>query len=160
MWRNWGGSRNWLAANLTSVWPAVARMHILGDAFHSNVMELSRFEQAEADSHNWHQLARHRSVVLLTTAVEICGADLESAWGSSRSRPARERPSDKVSDNRHGQRWTPANTHGRSIPGQTCRGAGRPCLYLASGRGRRFKSGHPDQLRRHLISTAPAHGRW
>ena len=30
---------------------------------------------------------------------------------------ARERPSDKVSDNRHGQRWTLADTHGRSVPG-------------------------------------------
>ena len=60
--------------------------------------------------------------------------DLESEWGSSRSRPARERPSDKVSDNRHGQRWTPVDTHGRSVPGQGCCGAGSPRLYLASGR--------------------------
>ena len=35
---------------------------------------------------------------------------------SSRSRPARERPGDKVSDNRHRQRRTPANTHGRRRP--------------------------------------------
>jgi hypothetical protein len=64
---------------------------------------------------------------------------------ASRSRPARERSSDKVSDNRQGQRWTPADTHGRPVPGQACCGAGSPRLYLASGRrGRRFKSGHPD----------------
>ena len=36
---------------------------------------------------------------------------------SSRSRPARERPSDELSDNRHRQRWTPAGAHGRSAPG-------------------------------------------
>jgi hypothetical protein len=78
-------------------------------------------------------------------------ADLESVWGSSRSRPARERPSDKVSDNRHGQRWTPADAHGRSVPGQGCCGAGSPRLYLASGRrGRRFKSGHPDPRNRRV----------
>ena len=54
--------------------------------------------------------------------------------------------SDEVSDNRHRQRWTPADTHGRSVPGQACCGAGSPRLYLASGRrGRRFKSGHPDR---------------
>jgi hypothetical protein len=42
--------------------------------------------------------------------------------------------SDEVSDNRHGQRWTPADTHGQSVPGQACCDAGSPRLYLASGR--------------------------
>ncbi len=50
--------------------------------------------------------------------------------------------SDEVSDNRHRQRWTPVDTHGRSVPGQACCGAGSPRLYLASGRrGRRLRSG-------------------
>jgi hypothetical protein len=56
------------------------------------------------------------------------------------------RLSDEVSDNRHGQRWTSADTCGRSAAGHAFCGAGSPCLYSASGRrGRRFKSGHPDQ---------------
>ena len=59
------------------------------------------------------------------------------------------RPSDKVSDNRHRQRWTPADTPRRSAAGHTCCGAGSPRRNLASGRrGRRFESGHPDQLKR------------
>jgi len=53
---------------------------------------------------------------------------------SSRSRPLRERPSDEVSDNRHRQRWTPADTHGRPVAGQLSCDAGSPRLYLASGR--------------------------
>ena len=68
------------------------------------------------------------------TRREHTPTDLENVRGSSRSRPARERPSDKVSDNRHEQRWTPADTHGRSVPGQGYCGAGSPRLYLASGR--------------------------
>jgi hypothetical protein len=51
-----------------------------------------------------------------------------------------------MSDNRHRQWWTPADTGGRSVPGQACCGAGSPRGNLASGRrGRRFKSGHPDR---------------
>jgi hypothetical protein len=42
--------------------------------------------------------------------------------------------SDQVSDNHHRQRWTPADTHGQSVPGHACCGAGSPRLYLASGR--------------------------
>ena len=42
---------------------------------------------------------------------------------SSRSRPARERPSDQVSDNRHRQQWTPADTYGRDGPPQAARAA-------------------------------------
>ena len=34
---------------------------------------------------------------------------------SSRSRSVRERPSDELSDNRHRQRWTPADTYGLSL---------------------------------------------
>jgi hypothetical protein len=44
------------------------------------------------------------------------------------------RLSDKVSDNRHSQRRTPANTHERSVAGHACYGAGSPHLCLASGR--------------------------
>jgi hypothetical protein len=44
------------------------------------------------------------------------------------------RLSDEVSDNRHGQRWTSVDTHGRSAAGHACCGAGSPRLYLASGR--------------------------
>jgi len=56
-----------------------------------------------------------------------------------------ERPSDELSDNRHRQRWTPADTHGRSAAGHACCSAGSTRRNLASGRrGRRFKSGHPD----------------
>ncbi len=44
-----------------------------------------------------------------------------------------------VTDNRHGQRWTPPDADGRSFPGQTCRSAGSACGDLASGRrGRLF----------------------
>ena len=47
--------------------------------------------------------------------------------------------SDEVSDNRDRQRWTPADTHGRSVPGQACCGAGSLHLYLASGRRGRLR---------------------
>ena len=47
---------------------------------------------------------------------------------------AREGSSDKVSDNRHGQRRTPADIRGRSVAGQACCGAGSLGRYLASGR--------------------------
>ena len=53
---------------------------------------------------------------------------------SSRSRPARERPSDELSDNRHRQRRTPVDAHGRSAASHACCGAGAPCRNLASGR--------------------------
>ena len=39
-----------------------------------------------------------------------------------------------MSNHRHRQRWTPADTHGRSIPAQACCAAGSPRQYLASGR--------------------------
>jgi hypothetical protein len=59
-----------------------------------------------------------------------------------------------VSDNRHRQRWTPADTDGRSVPGQARCSAGSRRQYLASGRrGREFKSPHPDQLRGHTTIT-------
>ena len=66
-----------------------------------------------------------------------------------------QRLSDQVSDNRHGQRWTPADIHGRSVAGHACCGAGSPRLNLASGRrGRRFKSGHPDrEMAGHKVSS-------
>ena len=46
----------------------------------------------------------------------------------------------------------PSGAHAGSVsfPGQTCRSAGSSPRALASGRrGRRFKSGHPDQVRGH-----------
>jgi hypothetical protein len=72
----------------------------------------------------------------LLSYYRLSRTDTESARGdSSRSQAARERPSDtKVSDNRHGQRWTSADTRGRSIAAHACYGAGSPRLYLASGR--------------------------
>jgi hypothetical protein len=48
------------------------------------------------------------------------------------------RLSDEVSDNRHGQRRTSADIHGRSAAGQARCDAGKPCRNLASGR-----RGHP-----------------
>jgi hypothetical protein len=48
------------------------------------------------------------------TLLGLDHADLESTWDGSRSRLARERPSDELSDNHHRRRWTPADTHGRS----------------------------------------------
>ncbi len=39
-----------------------------------------------------------------------------------------------MSNNRHHQRWTPADTDGRSLPSQACRNAGSPHRDLASGR--------------------------
>ena len=53
-----------------------------------------------------------------------------------------QRLSDEVSDNRHRQRWMPADIHGRSVAGRACRGAGSPRRYLASGR-----RGHRDKCR-------------
>ncbi len=73
---------------------------------------------------------------------------------SSRSRPARERPSDELSDNRHRQRWTPADTHGWSAAGQACCGAGSPCRDLASGR-RGHDAPRPRQARR-VRAQSPA----
>jgi Enoyl-CoA hydratase/isomerase len=68
-----------------------------------------------------------------------------------------QRLSDQVSDNRHRQRWTPADAHGRSIACHTCYGAGSPHRYLAWGRrGRRFKSGHPDQVKGNSRSSQVA----
>jgi hypothetical protein len=52
----------------------------------------------------------------------------------NRSRPTRGRPSDEMSDNRHRQRWTSADIHGRSVAGHACCGAGSPRRNLASGR--------------------------
>jgi hypothetical protein len=49
-------------------------------------------------------------------------------------RERHERPSNEVSNNRHRQRWTPADTRRRPIPGQACCGAGSPHRDLASGR--------------------------
>jgi hypothetical protein len=42
--------------------------------------------------------------------------------------PARERSSNQMSNNRHRQRWTPADTHGRSVPSQACCEAGSPVI--------------------------------
>ena len=58
--------------------------------------------------------------------------DLESGQGTAVARDGL--PSDELSHNRHRQRWTPADTHGRSAPGWACNGAGSPRRYLASGR--------------------------
>lgn len=69
-------------------------------------------------------------------------ADLESVWDSSRSRPTRERLSNQMSNNRHRQQWTPADTHGQSVPGHACCGAGSPRLYLASGRRGQCQHAH------------------
>ncbi len=56
------------------------------------------------------------------------------AGDRNRSRPTRGRPSGEVSDYRHRQRWTPADTHGRSAASHACCGAGSPRRNLASGR--------------------------
>ena len=54
----------------------------------------------------------------LAASEDPHGAEVGRRGGdSSRSRLARERLSDKVSDNHHGQRWTPADLHGRPVPG-------------------------------------------
>jgi hypothetical protein len=78
---------------------------------------------------------------------------LPSRLSSGHQPPApTQRLSDEVSDNRHGQWRTSADIHGRSAAGRARYGAGKPGRNLASGRrGRRFKSGYPDQLRRHPI---------
>jgi hypothetical protein len=50
-----------------------------------------------------------------------------------------------VSDNRHRQRWTPADTYGRSAANQACCGASSPRLYLASDEEAAGSNpGHPD----------------
>jgi hypothetical protein len=93
---------------------------------------------------DWNEArTRHSPGIQPADVEELSRADMESVHrDGSRSQAARERPSDKMTDNRHGQRWTLADTHGRSVLGKRCCGAGRPPLDLASGRrGRRFKSG-------------------
>ena len=46
---------------------------------------------------------------------------------------------DQASGNRHSQQWTPADIHGRSVPGHVCCGAGSPHRNLASGRRNRAR---------------------
>lgn len=61
--------------------------------------------------------------------------------------PARERPSDKVSDNRHRQWWTPADKRGRSAAGYEYYGTGSPRRSLASGRrGHRSSRAHRGHM--------------
>ena len=68
------------------------------------------------------------------------------AW--TNSGPTAREPSNQLSNNRHVRHRTLTDVDGRSFPGQACRSAGCPCRKLASGRrGRRFKSGHPDQVK-------------
>ena len=80
------------------------------------------------------------------TTVNLVRHPLPSRLPSGHQPPAHaQRLSDEVSDNRHGQRRTSADIHGRSAAGHARCGAGNSCRNLASGRrGRRFKSGHPD----------------
>ena len=81
--------------------------------------------------------------------VVVCAGSLHPG----RQADACLEPSNQVSNNRHRQRRTPADADGRSFPGQASRSPGSPHRNLASGRrGRRFKSGHPDQ-------ETPAQGR-
>lgn len=61
-------------------------------------------------------------------------ADSESVWGQQPLTTGSRTASDKVSDNRHGQRGTAVDAHGRSAAGHGCWGAGSPRLSLASGR--------------------------
>jgi len=49
-------------------------------------------------------------------------------------------------NNRHRQRWTPADTRGRSAAGHACYGAGSPRRNLASGRRGRCQLGEPRAL--------------
>jgi len=58
---------------------------------------------------------------------------------------ARERPSDQMSDNRHRQRWTPADVDGRCFPGRTCRCPDSPPRDLASGRRGRRRAAEADR---------------
>jgi hypothetical protein len=61
-----------------------------------------------------------------------------------------------MSDNRHGQRWTSADTHGRSAAGHARYAAGSARLYLASGRrGQRFGL-HSSSQRDPRLSATPA----
>ncbi|HEV3312135.1 MAG TPA: hypothetical protein VG815_16620, partial [Chloroflexota bacterium] len=64
-------------------------------------------------------------------ACQDRGAD-QSPDSPGRFSPAA--PSNQVSNNPHGQRWTSADVDGRCLAGQVCCTAGSPCLYLASGR--------------------------
>ena len=68
------------------------------------------------------------------TAVNLPAIVAVTVTVQANSRPHAPRLSDEVSDNRHGQRWTSADTHGWSAAGHACCGAGSPRLYLASGR--------------------------
>jgi len=53
-----------------------------------------------------------------------------------------------MSNNRHRHQRTPADVRGRCRQVRPSKSGGRPHRALASGRrGRRFKSGHPDQLK-------------
>ena len=83
------------------------------------------------------------------TTVNLVRHPLPSRLPSGHQPPAHaQRLSDEVSDNRHGQRRTSADTHGRSAAGHARCGAGNSCRNLASGRrGRRFNPATPTQVR-------------
>ena len=57
-----------------------------------------------------------------------CPPSLPSRLPSGQQPSAHARLSDEVSDNRHGQRWTSADIHGRPVAGHACCGAGSPRL--------------------------------
>jgi hypothetical protein len=69
------------------------------------------------------------------TYTEPSRADLESGRGTALLKTGScATEDDKPSDNRHRQRWTPADNNGRSATGHARCGAGSPRRNLASGR--------------------------
>ena len=76
------------------------------------------------------------SIILVTRRPSVLGE--QAVHHAQRLR-------DQVSDNRHGRRRTPADIHGRSVPGQACCDAGSPGRYLASDEEAAGSNpGHPD----------------
>ena len=64
-----------------------------------------------------------------------------------------------MSNNRHHQRWTPADTDGRSLPSQACRNAGSPHRDLASGRrGHHEEATSTAELGRRSTRRRPLRG--
>ena len=63
--------------------------------------------------------------------METCTAGSASGLGKRTSGNA-DTALQADSTNRHRQRWTPADSHGRSIPDQVCSDAGSSRQYLAS----------------------------
>ena len=103
---------------------------------------IRRGSRASAENRTRPQLQVTDRADLLRTNADRLG---KCARTAAHPRAARKRPSDKVSDNRHGQRWTSANICGWSVVGHACCSAGSPRRNLASGRRGQWLASAPSR---------------